>query len=940
METERDRELGNVEDAARAMFSRPGDRGFSPDPEYAAMTRREQRRYRKAAKRELNRALSEAKSEGRRARAEVKAARRAQAQTASDISRQLKRRAAEEDREARRDRRRRGRASDTAAAIGYDLMFSNGVCQVERGLYSRTFAFDDICFQNSREDHQRLVCWTLMDVYNYLGTDTTLQWSLVNLPLREDELRDRRFFDPDSLGDGALAEDAETLNAILAEKLAEGISNMRTVHALTVAVRAADPVAASRRLARIATDLTSRMEQVRCHLRPLDGTERLGLVQSLLRPQRPFSFSYDRLSLSSPETTKDHVAPQSMDFAPGGSNVNFTCDGRFCQVLAMRNYDTPLNSEMVSSLIDMQVPIEVTWFIHPIDHNEAVNFVKTRRAFIDTEIVSEQKRALSEGYDYSILPSEVKYSRDEAEALLRELQGQGEHRNDQQNLFEFSGLVYTWADTLEDLNEQVLRVFDTASAVGIHLETLEYRQRDGLNSALPLGLNLIEISRPMTTSEASIFVPFATQELEDEGGAWYYQNRLSNNLVFGDRSRLASPIGFISGKTGSGKGFFAKNEIEGTILTKPRDQVIIFDRAGEYRPLVEHADGAYASFGVEHVSRMNPLGMEGLEGRDFATQVSFKADAIIAQASAVAVQDGIPITEGDRSMIQRAVETIYRRARETGGPDPVLSDLYAELKGMGTERAEDLAMSYDRYVNTFCDFFNDQTNIDLDSRIVGLNFRDVPESMLVFALISFCETVRYIMYRNYARHQRTWLYIEEMESLFKYPSVLEYFRRFSNECRKYGMFLTGITQSTDSMVRNEDANAIVKNSDFIVLMRQSKEDRDYWEDALGLSPEEVKCIDESTPRGWGLLVFGDARIPIKGEFPKGNRLYELYSTDPNEWERKRVGNALSASAAAEGDSDAPTAALTADALGSGRPAPTPDGTRRAPARPSRRRPGK
>lgn len=59
--------------------------------------------------------------------------------------------------------------------------------------------------------------------------------------------------------------------------------------------------------------------------------------------------------------------------------------------------------------------------------------------------------------------------------------------------------------------------------------------------------------------------------------------------MFGNRANLASPVGFISGKTGSGKGFFAKNEIEGTLLSKPDDQVIIFDRAGEYKLLVEHA---------------------------------------------------------------------------------------------------------------------------------------------------------------------------------------------------------------------------------------------------------------------------------------------------------------------------------------------------------------
>ena len=102
------------------------------------------------------------------------------------------------------------------------------------------------------------------------------------------------------------------------------------------------------------------------------------------------------------------------------------------------------------------------------------------------------------------------------------------------------------------------------------------------------------------------------------------------------------------------------------------------------------------------------------------------------------------------------------------------------------------------------------------------------------------------------------------------------------------MYLTGITQSTEAMMRNPDASSIVKQSDFVVLLRQSKEDRDYWAEALGLSPLQLSSIDDATPRGNGLLVFGDSRIPIKGEFPTGSYLYDLYSTDPNEAEARRV----------------------------------------------------
>ena len=47
----------------------------------------------------------------------------------------------------------------------------SGVCEVEPGLYSETIAFDDIAYQNSREQDQRSTCIVLQDLYNYFGPE-------------------------------------------------------------------------------------------------------------------------------------------------------------------------------------------------------------------------------------------------------------------------------------------------------------------------------------------------------------------------------------------------------------------------------------------------------------------------------------------------------------------------------------------------------------------------------------------------------------------------------------------------------------------------------------------------------------------------------------------------------------------------------------------------
>ena len=77
--------------------------------------------------------------------------------------------------------------------------------------------------------------------------------------------------------------------------------------------------------------------------------------------------------------------------------------------------------------------------------------------------------------------------------------------------------------------------------------SIKRQLKEALNSVLPLGYNHIDVSRYSTTAEITMLMPFATQELADEGGNYCGQNKHSRNLVFCDRKKLASPMGFMKG---------------------------------------------------------------------------------------------------------------------------------------------------------------------------------------------------------------------------------------------------------------------------------------------------------------------------------------------------------------------------------------------------------
>lgn len=833
------------------------------------------RKERRQAKRELK--IQQAKN-----KRDLKASKKKYASVKS----QLKDRDKELSQKTDDFRRKRMKAKNVTQYIGYNAMYQDGICEVEEGLFSSTISFDDTSYHSVREEQQKGIFSSMAKLYDQFGADTLVQMSVINTPLLAEEVGNRKYFNPGQQATEAARQDAVVFNQILNDKVKEGVSNIKRHRYLTYTVQAETAEEAARQLSRIETESARLLNSMGSKANLLMGAQRLEILHGLLNPYKKFDFDYRKdISAGSAQSTKDCIAPTQIDFKPDGlfTDCFKLDDGVYGQVLVMKKFGSELSDRALADLVDLPIPMCVTWFVQPMDKSKAINFVRTRSAWIDKEIIEEQRSAVNKGYDFTLLPQELKYSKEETEDVLDHLQ------NKNQRLYVFTGLIYTYAHSKEELDNQVMRIISTGRQNSIEIDTLDYRQRQGLNSILPVGHNHVEISRMFTTAQVAILLPFATQELDDEGGNYYGQNKHSRNLVLCNRKNLTSPMGFVCGKTGSGKGMFTKAEMTGTIFSNPTDEIYIIDRAGEYTGIAERYGGTTFNFGVGTGNYLNPFDTVSVEHMSSVEQVAFKIDAMLAQAGASAAEAGQSLSEVDQSIINRLVELAFLRANERGDNlPPTLQDFYDAALEQPEHEAQVIALRYERYVKGSMDFFNHQSNIDFNRRIVDFNLKDLPDSMLVFALINVCEAVRNRMYFNAERGVRTWLYVEEMQSLFAYPTVLNYFSRFSNEGRKFGLLLTGITQNAVAMLANKAAQNIVLNADFIMLLKQSPVDRQRWVELLNLSEQEEECIDESAEAGDGLLIAGNARVPIRGKFPSGNSLYDLFSTNPNEVKEKEM----------------------------------------------------
>ena len=110
----------------------------------------------------------------------------------------------------------------------------------------------------------------------------------------------------------------------------------------------------------------------------------------------------------------------------------------------------------------------------------------------------------------------------------------------------------------------------------------------------------------MLTQSLAVLLPFNVQELNDAGGNYYGINQISKNVNVGNRKKLLNGNGFIFGVPGSGKSFFAKQEM-GNVFLNTNDDVIVIDPMNEYFDIARTFGGAIVNLSAYTKNYVNPL---------------------------------------------------------------------------------------------------------------------------------------------------------------------------------------------------------------------------------------------------------------------------------------------------------------------------------------------
>lgn len=755
------------------------------------------------------------------------------------------------------------KAMSAQQSIPYKRLYPDGICRVDEDFYSKSILFEDINYQLAENEDKSAIFDGWSNFLNYFDTSIKFQLSFLNITGNEKIFEDSITIAPQKDDFNSIREEYSDM---LLKQLSKGNNGIIKRKYLTFGIHADSYKKAKTRLERIETDIYNNFKKLGVRMESLDGKERLHLLRNMLYmdEKQSFNFEWNWLPVSG-LSTKDFIVPSSFYF---GDAKRFKTGDKFGAVSFMEILAPELSDRVLADFLEIEGNQNVTMHIQSIDHTKAIKMVKRKLSDLEKMKIDEQKKAVRSGYDMDIMPADLALFLTEMKKLLQDLQSRNER------LFYFTFMIVN-TETSKDKLDNI--VFGATSLAGKHnciLHRLDYQQEQGFMSCLPLGKNLIDIRRCMTTTATAGFVPFTTCELFQNGNALYYGiNALSSNLLMADRKLLKNPNGLILGTPGSGKSFSAKREIVNVFLITD-DDIAILDPEAEYAPLVQKLNGQVIKISPLSKQFINPMDIS-LDNMEEENPLILKSDFIL---SLFEVMMG-KVQADERSIIDSCLQQVYMPyfVDPQNTQMPILEDLYNTILQRNSPQAKHIADCMAIYVTGSLNVFNHRTNVDISNRVVCFDTKELGNALKEFGMLVVQDQIWGRVSRNRNDKKSTRYYIDEMHLLLGKEQTANYTVEIWKRFRKWGGIPTGLTQNVKDFLCSPQVANIFENSDFVYLLNQAGGDREILSKQLNISPHQLSYVTNSGA-GEGLLIYGSIIIPFIDHFPKDTELYKIMTT--------------------------------------------------------------
>ena len=785
---------------------------------------------------------------------------------------------------ATRDKERFAIPKSVQDAIPIRRIWPDGIFQVGNR-FSKSFSFTDINYAIAGKDDKTTMFLDYSELLNALDSGAFAKITIHNRRVNKKEF-ERSLLLPmkgDSLDPFRLE-----YNEMLLSKVTGTNNSVVQDRCLTISVAKRTVEEARAYFARVGTDIVTHLAQLSSVGQELDDSARLRIFRDFFRGDEPDAFAFDlKEHMRKGHSFKDWFCPDSLEF----QKDHFRINDRWGRVLYLQNYASYIKDSMVSELCDLNRSLMLSIDILPVPTDEAVREIQNKLLGVETNAANWQRKQNAAQNYSAVLPYDMEQQRQETKEMLDDLTNR-----DQRMMLGLVTLVHL-ADSREQLDSDTETLLTVTRKNLCQMGVLRWQQQDGLDTVLPYGLRKIQALRTLTTESTAVLIPFRAQEILQSGGIYYGQNAVSKNLIVADRRKLLNGNSFRLGVSGSGKSFSAKEEIV-SIALSTEDDILILDPESEFGHLTKALGGEVVRVSASSGTHINALDMDKAYGDERSPLIE-KSEFVLSLFEQLIGVGGISARE--KSILDRCTYDVYQEYIANGyqGQPPTLQDLYRSLLKQPEPEARGLALSSELFITGSLNTFAKPTNVNTRARIIAYDIRELGEQLMPIGMLVTLDAIFNRVIQNWKKGKTTWVFADEFYLLFRYQYSADFFYKLWKRIRKYNGLVTGLTQNVEELLCSDTARLMLANSEFLILLNQSKTDRDELASLLNISETQLGYIT-NVAAGCGLIRCAGNIVPFENSFPRNTRLYQLMTTKPDEVLRKLIKQRPPASVGPEG----------------------------------------
>lgn len=742
----------------------------------------------------------------------------------------------------------------------------NGIFEVARNRFSKCYRFQDINYTTTNETEQIDIFERYCKFLNSL--DVNFKITINNKNKDMEQVRDYVFLQKQNDGYNGFR---KIYNDIMEQKIHEGRQGIEQERYLTITIERKNFEEAKAQFATIEASVHKAFGELGAEIVPLSGNERIKVLYDYYHLGDEGSFDFDiREARKVGADFRNDLCNGMIQFYPD----YFKDEKKFCRALFIKKYPSSLSDRFLNEITSLPVHSITSIDVVPIPKDMTTKILQKKYLGIESDIIKQQ-RVRNKNNDFS---SEISYNKRIEKKEIEEIMD--DVRENDQCLYYVSVTVILMADTKEELDSMTETVETIGKRNSVTIEEHYLKQRESLNTALPIGVRQVETMRTMLTQSLAVLMPFNVQELNDKQGCYYGINQVSKNINIGNRKKLINGNGFVFGVPGSGKSFFCKMEM-GNVFLSGNDEIIVIDPMNEYFDIAETYGGTVVNMSTYTDNYVNPLDMDvwSLDLNDSKGMIREKGEFMLGLCEQCM---GESLNSRQKSIIDRCVRKLYIEvARNREKYVPIMSDFYEILMNQPEDEARDIALSLELFVNGSLNIFNHQTNVDVDNRFMVYGIRDLGTELSPITMLVMMESIQNRIIANGKRGIATWLYIDEFHVLLNSEYSAKYLQQLWKKVRKQGGLCTGITQNIVDLLQNYTATTMLANSEFVALLKQANTDSSRMAEVIGVSEAQLRFVT-NTSSGMGLMKCGNVVIPFDNTIEKGTDLYNLYNTNIHE----------------------------------------------------------